>query len=199
MRTLLALLLVGLVAVPALAGQNPDVRIYVDFDPPNYVHEFCPTAGAEYYAYIMVDNLTPDPDPDTDPPYGMTNVSFAIGIVNYGWQGGSWTWTNELPGDLQQGNFDEGVTVTANQCMLSPGPIMVASGKAFWFAGACEIFILDHPEYPRWVVDCGQPIPANDFYCVLSHGGFCMPAPDGDCVTNPVEDATWGNIKALYR
>jgi hypothetical protein len=50
------------------------------------------------------------------------------------------------------------------------------------------------------VVDCTQPYGEVDFYCVLAHGtigaGTC---PDGDCEIVPVEDATWGGIKALYR
>jgi hypothetical protein len=51
----------------------------------------------------------------------------------------------------------------------------------------------------RQVWDCEDP-PGSDEWCVLSHGiingGVC---PDGDCEQVPVEDQSWGAIKALYR
>jgi hypothetical protein len=42
MRTFLALLMVAALAVPAFAGGNPCVRSYIDFDPPNHLHEYIP-------------------------------------------------------------------------------------------------------------------------------------------------------------
>jgi hypothetical protein len=54
-------LLVGLVvvaAVPALAGGNPGVRIYIDFDPPNYVFEYAPAPSELFRAYVCLDQLT---------------------------------------------------------------------------------------------------------------------------------------------
>jgi hypothetical protein len=61
--------------------------------------------------------------------------------------------------------------------------------------------ILDHPDWPRWVMDC--PVPGEvDYYCVWMHGGVGKDALEGDeeCFpVVPVEDATWGSVKALYR
>jgi hypothetical protein len=66
--------------------------------------------------------------------------------------------------------------------------------------GDCCVNILDDPAFPRWVVDCTLPNGLVDFYCVLENGTIgaadCL---EGDCDIVPVEDATWGGIKALYR
>ena len=54
------LLMIGLVAVlscTAWAGGNPDVRIYIDFDPPNYVHEYTPQPYETLNAYVCLDQL----------------------------------------------------------------------------------------------------------------------------------------------
>ena len=51
----------------------------------------------------------------------------------------------------------------------------------------------------QWVYDC-EYAQGSDEWCVLSHasfnGGAC---PDGDCSPVPVESASWGGIKAMYR
>jgi hypothetical protein len=36
-------------------------------------------------------------------------------------------------------------------------------------------------------------------YCVHMHGGVHNEGVDGDCGGNPVENVTWGAMKALFR
>lgn len=72
----------------------------------------------------------------------------------------------------------------------------------FYLGGPpCEIRILDHPDYPRWVVDCNQNV---YYYGVASHGGVGMEPEfvgegEFECQVTPVEDFSWGGIKALFR
>ena len=68
MHRLLIAALVVLLASSAHAGGNPDARIYIDFDPPNYVHEFTPELYTEFSAYVYLDQLGE----------GMTAVSFRL-------------------------------------------------------------------------------------------------------------------------
>jgi hypothetical protein len=68
MNRLLVLGLVVLLAGSAHAGGNPGVRIYIDFDPPNYMHSISPEPYSDVEAYICLDNLG----------IGMINVSFAL-------------------------------------------------------------------------------------------------------------------------
>ena len=49
--------LVLLLACTAYAGGNPDARIYIDFDPPDYVHEIAPELYTTIEADIYLDQL----------------------------------------------------------------------------------------------------------------------------------------------
>jgi hypothetical protein len=88
---LLVVALVGLVASSAHAGGNPGVRIYIDFDPPNYMHSIVPEPYSEVEAYICLDNLST----------GMTSVSFAMTDLQVEYPGlcDSLLFTRLLPGD----------------------------------------------------------------------------------------------------
>ncbi len=60
-RTMIVLVALTLAAV-AVAGQNPDVRLYIDFDPPNYVHELrAPAVGDTIRLCVVADSLGSDP------------------------------------------------------------------------------------------------------------------------------------------
>jgi hypothetical protein len=58
-------------ASAAWSGGNPDVRIYIDFDPPNYVHECTPEPYQTFNAYVCLDQLDS----------GMIAVSFRLNDV----------------------------------------------------------------------------------------------------------------------
>jgi hypothetical protein len=78
-------------------------------------------------------------------------------------------------------------------------PILVAVVTFFYLGGSGCLEIRDHEEYPRQVVDCGNP-GETDQYCVLAHGSIGDNAcPVGDCGLSPVQAETWGAIKGLYR
>lgn len=78
-------------------------------------------------------------------------------------------------------------------------PIAAAVVTFFYLGGSGCLQILDHADYPRWVVDCGQPQEV-DQYCVLAHGSIGgLVCPEGDCGAVPVEEGTWGMVKSLYR
>jgi len=190
MRTFVTLLMIAAIAVPAFAGGNPDVKGYIDFDPPNRVHSYMPSQYETFNAYICFGDLD----------MGLAGVSFMINDVLVDCPGvfSPPSFTNILPGDLAIGNYLTGITLASTECMTGTD-VCVGYVTLFYLGGECCIELLDHPDYPRWVLDCNDPAEV-DFYCVLSHGsvggGVC---PDGDCEINPVEDNTWGGIKALYR
>ena len=68
MNRLLAVGLTVALACSANAGGNPNVRVYIDFDPPNYVHETTPEPYATVEAYVCMDHLDS----------GMTTISFRV-------------------------------------------------------------------------------------------------------------------------
>ena len=190
MKRLLVVGMVMLVAVTAFAGGNPNVKAYIDFDPPNRLHAYTPAPFETFNAYICFGDLD----------MGLTSASFAIADPGVACPGvfAPPSFTNTLPGDLAIGNIFTGITLSSTGCEPPPD-VCVGYLTLFYIGGDCCIEILDHPDYPRWVTDCNDPAQV-DFYCVLSHGtvgaGVC---PEGDCEVNPVEDSSWAGIKALYR
>ena len=190
MKRLLIAGMVMLVAVTAFAGGNPAVNAYIDFDPPNKVHEYAPVPYETFDAYICFGDLT----------QGLTSASFYVKDPTVFCPGvfAPPSFTNILPGDLAIGNIFTGITVSSTGCEAPPD-VCVGYLTLFYLGGECCLEILDHPESPRWITDCTEPYVEVDLYCVLSHGSIGgATCPDGDC-GSPVEDATWGGIKALYR
>ncbi len=193
MKRLLIVGMVLAVASLAFAGGNPDVQIYVSFDQSGaggLEHSYTMTPGEPFNAYICVTELD----------MGLTGVSFALTDPDAENPGMFLiqSFVNDL--DVAVGDFDTGISLASQTCRTEE-VVVVAHFVLFPLtAGDFCIEIKDYPAFPRWVVDCTTPDGLVDFYCVLSHGtvgaGVC---PEGDCEINPVEDATWGNIKALYR
>jgi hypothetical protein len=187
--TRLAVAIAGLlVAVGALAGGNPGVTAYVDFDPPNRVHEYWPEPYEWFSAYLCLGNVGD----------GVKCVSFATDILG-DWTGYA-TFENIMPGgslDCDTGSPSTGCTYCAVSCQADPD-IQFARWDIFYESGSFCIEILDHIWYPRRVQDCDVPA-GSDEYCVLSQGSVNgSVCPDGDCGT-PVENGTWATIKSLYQ
>ena len=199
MKYIVALIMVVAMAVPAFAGQNPEVYAYITSDADG--SEASATVPAAYSAisvYFCLGNIS------TLEGEGMTVVSFLLADPTAGCVGvmGSKGFTPMLPGGLAIGDaFVGGITVSSTECM--PGPnVVVGSIDGFYLGGACCFEILYHPDYPGWVVDCA-PIGQVDYYCVKFHGsigGAVCPDGDPDCPPeSPVGDSTWGSIKAMYQ
>jgi hypothetical protein len=192
-REMKRLLIVGtimLVAVTAFAGGNPNVKGYIDFDPPNMVHAVMPAPYTSVNAYVCF----------TDLEMGLTSASFRLTDVATVCPGSFAppSFVNLLPGDLAIGNIVDGITVASTGCEPPP-TVCVGYASLFYLGIPCCLELLAHPEYPGWVTDCNDPA-LVDIYCVLSHGDVGgAGCPEGDCEENPVEDATWGGIKSLYR
>ena len=194
MRTFLALLMVLAVAVPALAGDNPQVRAYIDFDPPNYVHRHDTVAPYEQvHAFLMVDCI----------PGGSTGISAEVQI-----QAGLSIMSSYV---LRAGMLED-----TPGALITPGGVTLAGSCDMsdpqWLADitllvpsdvtAGTVMIVDSTVYPREHTDCHLPFATVDPYCVLSHGGVNMdPPPSGeDCTCgSAVEESSWGTIKAMYK
>ena len=173
-------------AVTAFAGGNPNVKGYLSFDQTGaggQVHEYTMAQYVGFNVYVCL----------TDLDMGMDTVSFMLTDPITGCPGlfASASFTNLLPGNLAIGAWNTGITIASTDCMTT-NPVVVGYLNLFPIVvGEAWVSILDHPEYPGWVVDCTQPNGEVDFFTVLSDGSI-----NGG---TPVEDATWGGIKALYR
>ena len=195
MRLFVALLMVAAMAAPAFAGDNPQVYAYITFDPAGLeLPAVTPDAFTTVDAYLCLGCIDG----------GMTTVSFMLNNALADCPGvmATQSFVNLMPGNLAIGDaFTTGVTIASTECMTMD-PVIVGYGTYFYLGGACCIEIVDHAEYPRWVVDCQEP-GVVDYYCLAGHGSVGdAVCPDGEecpCGGSPVEDATWGGIKSLYR
>ncbi len=199
--------MVLLVPASALAAGNPEAKLFITFTTPtpdnaSVVNTVYPAAYTAVTAYLGA----------TDLGMGMQGISFMITDVGVDCPGvfaPDPGFTNLLPGDLAIGNYLTGITLASTDCMNVDGdagreyidPVIFASISLFYLGGECDVMILDHPEYPRWILDCDDPA-GVDFYCIWTHGGVNKAALPGDAecdASTPVEAQTWGAIKALYR
>ncbi len=187
MRHLLIAALVLAIAVPALGqGANPYIAAYVTFDAGAEVHRVDPLAYTAGDVFICLKHVQG----------GFTTVSFAVGI-DAGVSAPA-AWTSLLPGGLAIGDYATGITLSSTDCMTDEF-VCLCSGSLFYLGVPGMVSILDHPDYPRWVVDCNDAV---DLYCYVTGGGVLMdPTATGeDCPPPvPVENSSWGGIKALYR
>ncbi len=193
MRSLIAVGFAIALVVPVSGGENPHVRAYLDFDPPNYVHAAELELYSTTYLYLCLDNAE----------QGVSSLSFRLSDFTEEYPGvfappgwGEVLWPSDLP---TCGPF-MGMTISPHECQLGVPENPAYRLSLFYLGGSCCIQLLDHDDWPRWVVDCGEPYGEVDLYCVLAHasvgGAEC---PEGDCVPVPVENATWATIKGLYR
>jgi len=191
MRAVAIAVLVFLFVGAGTAFANPIVGdwLYIDFDPPNYVHEVYPELFEVVDAYVMFS--TPDFLWN-----GLTAVSFTLEVTNG--MADAQSFTPLLPGGVAVGQWYTGVTVTSTDCVPTEFPVMIGRLSFVYNGLPGYIAIGDHPDFPRWIIDCSEPGEMFE-YCVHRHGGVHNLGVVGDCGANPVEDATWGTIKSLYR
>jgi hypothetical protein len=180
-------------ALSASAGSNPDCQVCIDFSGTatswdEVQSRVDPEQYTMFVAYFCIYGIN-----------AFTNISL-MGYVTPGISTPA-AFTCLLPNPIVIGTWDTGITMATGQC-LTDRFLYVAKLELFYLGTPGDIMILDHPQWPRWVVDCVDPEPELDFYCVWMHGGVWKDALEGDeeCFpVVPVEDATWGTIKSMYR
>ena len=192
MRTALVIIVVAACSISAVAGDNPDCQVCIDFSGTatswsDVQSRIDPDLYEVFDAYVCV--------------YGI-NAFAGICFAGYITPGMSATTalTCLLPGCLTMGTWDEGIVLTSGDCHTERF-LYVAKLSLVYLDTPGDVMILDHPEWPRWTMDCPSPVEL-DYYCVWMHGGVGKDALEGDeeCFpVVPVEDATWGSVKALYR
>ncbi len=205
-RFFIALLVLAL-AVPALAGQNPKLGIFLDLDSDTanaVVNTVCPEVNETFVVYLCFDRFGED-------GLGGTGVEGLLGAAfkfDRTFAGFKLLQSNLLPG-LDFGDVEvDGWAITSGANCQFPdanGVLIGASIQYLYLGAPGTITIVPHPIDGNSAADCNNEL---DFWCVHSilssdvsgNFGVCVEPPDGDCQQlSPVEDATWGGIKALYR
>ena len=187
MKYLLVAGVVLALAMTNFAGANPSPDTpyaYVSFDQTGsgaLVHEYSMTQYVSFNAYFCF----------SETEAGLTVVSFMINNPQVECPGlfAAQSFTNLL--DIIVGDPYTGMSLASTICR-DEEVVVVGYLNLFPIAlGDCWVHILDDPDFPHWTVDCTLPNGEVDYYGLLA---------DGHIVGgSPVEDATWGGIKALYR
>jgi hypothetical protein len=193
LRTLLAISSILVLSVGASASVY---EIHIDFDPPNRLFYTAAEPYVPLDAYVCLSGLVD----------GLTTVSFRLTDLEQEYPGlfAPPAFANLLPGGMGIGDWRTGITLASTECMTD---YMVCAARLTVIPLASEPFcinILDHPDYPKWVVDCAEPFGEVHYYCVRYqghvNGSGCVPADCPDSPPpSPVESATWGAVKALFR
>ena len=193
-RVLIALMVLAM-AVPAFAGQNPNARAFISFAPdcPDpYVHYTAATSGL-VDCYLVVDCFGEDG--------AMRGISLKWTTSGFGM---AFAPVFYLPGAQQVGgpdHVDERWVITGDDCVYpNECGIVVVLNQPYYVSGAGTITLGPNTVDGQMLVDC---LFDADQFCVAGNGGLGMDPPPGDvdceCTPSPVEDATWGSIKSLYR
>jgi hypothetical protein len=206
-RALLVLLMIPALTAIASAGQNPYIRAYIDFDPPNYVHEVYPAPYTVVTTYLVLDCFDWQGIQDA----GMWTISLCFSLT----EGMSLATGLQclLPGiPFALGDWETGTTLSGSECAMSDGSVpenngivLVARIDIYYSGEPGDILIMDHPNWPRLVTDCHEPMPGEDHYRILAHGALGKPHEPGDPGADfcgdpsPVEGASWGTIKGMFR
>jgi hypothetical protein len=192
-RALLSLLLVVFVAAPVLAMENPDIRIYLDADPPNLLHRVDPGAGSTFDVYVVLDCFGENG--------GTRGTAFLFERSFTGFKLAQ----SALLGGLDFGDVEvDGWTIAAGTDCVYPdvnGIVPVGMVTYLFQAGPGAIDLFPHPGTGRQVLDCN--FADDDEYCIFANMGVGQPPNPGEegctCTPAPVENATWGAIKSFYR
>jgi hypothetical protein len=207
MRVAIVLLATLVMFAPAAANPSGmDPTLFVDFDengvPDAEMHfSTYPPPYTTIDAYIALSCIN-------EPGKEITTVSFALADPTVECPGiiATATFTPLMPGYLAIGDpFIGGITVASTECMYGP-VVYIGKVEMFYLGGECYLKILDHSDYPRWVVDCQDPGQVQ-YYCNFAWAGIGQehyyldewcPSP-ANCLITPVEDISWGAIKSMYR
>jgi hypothetical protein len=155
--------------VSAEGDSSSRIRLYIDFDPPNRVHSISPEVNDEIDAFVVVDCMNPE-----NFPGGLGTICIRL-EVDAGVSARPW-FESLLPGEMRIGNWKDGITLASTPC-AGESPVAIGVLHLRYLGKPGAVRILDHPDFPRWVVNCELDTTS---YCVGSHGGIGMSAPAGE-------------------
>jgi hypothetical protein len=203
MTRLAIVLMLAALASPVLAGQNPDIAIFLNTQESGEgTNEICPAPGEIFDVYVCFDRFGPDG--------GLWAARFRFDRTFDGIFSTVLTLLGGLAfcSDLETTGCE---LWAANECAYpaANGVRAVAIVEYVYMGSPGTITVEGHADLGNTTLDCDF---AEDPWCVASiashgfsgHFGVCMPPPEArapDCqpIVTPVEDGSWGTIKSLYR
>jgi len=193
-----ALIGITLVALAGLASatQNPDIRVYLDFDPPDGIQRLDPDPDSVFDVYIMTDCFGPGG--------GLRGISIAFERTFEAYTMGEYN----LLGGISYGHVDDpviGWNPAAGEDCVYPddnGTVIVGYVRYYYTGPPGHIRIIPAVNNPRTAVDCN--VVHDDFWCVAGNAGVGVEPhpPEVGCECEQYSltlETAWGRVKALYR
>lgn len=184
MRYVWMAMLALLVAGAALADGNPDLLLGLDMDPPNEMNRYDPAISEIFSVYLVFREIGPGS--------GITGCSFMI-TRTFG--GVYLSTTNMMNSGLIIGTPEVGCSLSAGG-----GLCIEPDGNGEVIAAEIQYLYTGVPGTLTLVPDPGQGAVATDCDVLLDTWTDYMNFGVGmDAPPSPVEEISWGSIKALYR
>jgi hypothetical protein len=188
------LLILATSAAQATAVQSPNIRVFLDADPPNHVHEICPEPQTVFEVYVCFDCFGPDG--------GLRGAVLAFARTFGGFKLGQF---NLLPDGLEIGDPEiqpGGWSFVGADCVYpDDSGIVIAASVTYLYTGQPgTLDVVPAEDQPRKTLDC--LFQEDDLFCVRANLGVCVPPNPGedcDCAPTSVQAISWGGIKGLYR
>jgi hypothetical protein len=92
---------------------------------------------------------------------------------------------------------ENGITVVNPDCW-DTWPVTLGYLSLFYLGNPGLVEIVPHVDNGHSYITCGDPGEVID-YCYVLHGGIGMQPYETTYCGSPVENITWGAVKALYR
>jgi hypothetical protein len=193
MRRYAAVALTLLVAQAALADQNPDIRVFLDLEPPTGVTRIDPEPNTAFNVYIVMDCFSPSG--------GLRGIRVAFrrtfGAICMG--------EVCVPGGMELGNVEDphaGWMAAFFDCAYPDenGSVVVGYVQYYYTGPPGNIRIIRTEFEPGACIDCYCDY---DYWCVAGNFGVGedppLAEPDCQCGTTAVVESSWSAIKAFYR
>ena len=183
-RSLLIAVCLALTASTVVAQLPGSIGLFADKDATNCAVYDLPELIIVYAIHVY----TP----------GATGAQFMVDHMSWG---ASLTYLSEIsPYPSVIGNSQTGITISYDGCLSSPNLILRINFLGSGLSAPCSYIqvVPDPGAVPPgiYVTDCASPVPN----LLTATGGDVVVNPDASCMCDiPVQETTWGQVKALYR
>ncbi len=150
----------------AVADTSAPLVVSVDFDPPNGVRRADPALYTSFDAYVVLTGANP-----ANLPGGLRTITLRLAVS----EGTSSTprFESLLPSKLVIGGWRDGLMMASAPCEADDA-IVLGVLHLFYLGKPGVVEVRDHPDYPRWIVDCED---VDHRYVVGSIGGIHRDPP----------------------
>ena len=130
----------------AVADTTAPLVVSIDFDPPNGVRRADPAMYTSFDAYVVLDGANPG-----NLPGGLRTLTLRLGVTDG--TSSAPQFESLLPGKLVMGGWREGIMMASAPCSAEEH-IVIGVMHLFYLGKPGVVSVLDHPDFPRWIVDC---------------------------------------------